>query len=97
MSFEPQSQHITADGTYRINVRYPGGPYAFGASGDFGGGTVAVFWVDRAGNPVEYEISPLEDEGGGKLHVPGNAIEVVVSGSTSPEIFISLQKIDPRP
>lgn len=84
------SNKITANGTY--DVATPPGRYALGIGGTaFGSGSLAISWLDAAGNATAYDDSPLTANGGLEIIVPNAAgIRLVLSGATNPVITVSL-------
>lgn len=88
------SNKITADGTYDIDTAP--GRYGLGIGGSaFGSGSLAISWLDSAGNAVAYADSPLTANGGLEIIVPNAAgIRLVLTGATNPVITVSLTLLD---
>ncbi len=85
---------ISTNGTYTLAVAP--GRYALGIGGtSFGGaGSLAVKWVDAAGNAIAYPDSPLTAVGGFEIVVPGSSVSLILTGATSPDILVSLTRLD---
>lgn len=86
----PANYTLTADGTY--DFRFPTETKAaiVTAAGNFGGGSLAISWVDAEGNAVEYPDSPLTEGGGFEALIPNNIISFDLDGSTSASIKITI-------
>jgi len=80
---------ITADGTYTVST-IPGKSYTFAASGTFGGGSLAVKWVDAAGNSSAYAGSPAASAETWSFTAASNQVQLVLSGATDPAITIGI-------
>jgi hypothetical protein len=80
---------ITADGSYEVNT-LPGSRYTFSASGDFGGGSLAIQWLDSAGNATAFEESPITAAGTFILTAPSSQIRLVLTGATYPDITLAM-------
>ena len=84
------SNPIIEDGTYTLDIA-AGKYYACGASGDWGGsGSLAVNWTDVNGVSVPFPDSPLTADGGFVFCAPAGLLTLVLSGSTSPSINITI-------
>lgn len=84
------SNTITTDDIpYTLPIT-PGKYYAFGASGTWGSGSLAVNWVDSAGNSVALPDSPLTANGGFVFCAPSSTLSLVLTGSTDASINISI-------
>lgn len=70
---------IIANGTYTLPVT-PGKYYSFGASGTWDSGSLAVNWVDSAGNAVALPDSPVTANGGFVFCAPTSTISLVMTG-----------------
>jgi hypothetical protein len=80
---------IEADGTYTVAV-IPGHRYVFAAAGTFGGGSLAIKWLDARGNAVAFEDSPLTAAGTFAVYAPTPVVQLILSGATDPAITVSL-------
>jgi len=80
---------LTADGNTDIDWR-PGTKGSIGFSGDFGGGTVTVFYLVGdtyvAFKNTSGAISYTDDDGFSFDGVPGSSIRITLASSTSPDI-----------
>jgi hypothetical protein len=83
---------ITANGTYTQQIT-PGRYYALGAGGTFGSGSLAVSWTDVSGNSATLPSSPLTAAGGFVFVAPANALTLVLSGATDPNIKVSIATV----
>lgn len=86
----PADNIITADGTYDYRFPTETKLAVVTAAGEFGGGSLAISWVDAAGNAVEYPDSPLTEGGGFEALIPNNVISFDLDGSTSASIKITI-------
>ena len=84
----PADYTLTEDGTYDFRFPTETKTAIIAAGGDFGGGSLAISWVDSAGNAVEYPDSPLTEGGGFEALIPNNAVSFKLDGSTSASIKI---------
>lgn len=91
MAFEiyPE-QNLTADGTTTVNL--PGGEYAVTAAGTWGSGTLAIKWNDGT-NSVTYPDGSLTADGGLIIAVGTGKIDLVLSGSSSPDLIVKFNRI----
>jgi lysophospholipase L1-like esterase len=80
---------ITADGTYTVTT-YPGKKYTFAAGGTFGGGSLALNWHDQTDNTGAIAGSPSTAAETYTFTAPTNQVDLVLTGSTSASISISL-------
>lgn len=80
---------ITADGTYTV-ATLPGKTYSFAASGDFGGGTLAVKWLDDEGNATAFPNVTLSAAGAFPFTAPSKTVALVVADATDPDIEVSV-------
>lgn len=71
---------ITANGVYTLRVD-PGRRYAFGASSAAWSGSLAVQWVDNAGNATSFPDSPLTAPGGFEFIAPAGMVQFVMTGT----------------
>lgn len=86
--------NITADGTteFRTGV---GKNYLFTAAGTFGSGTLTLTWTDGT-NDVAYPDAALTADGGVEFAAVSNPTKVVLSGSSSPDILVSISPVSQR-
>lgn len=84
--------NITADGTYPITGLQPGMRYAFGVSGTFGGGTLALKWGNDQGVYTTFNdgVADLNftTNGGREVLFPLGIGQVVLTGSGGATIDI---------
>ena len=84
--------NLTADGTTTLDA-FIGKPYTFGFAGDFGGGSLAVnFVLDGVAAP--FQNSPVTAPGTFVEDSPGTEIQLVLTGSTDPDIVVSIAQVD---
>lgn len=69
---------IVANGTYTLPIT-PGKYYSFGAAGTWDSGSLAVNWVDSAGNSVAFPDSPITANGGFVFCAPATSISLVMT------------------
>lgn len=88
---------ITANGAHVVSV-FPGFPYLVAASGDFGGGSLALEWLDEDGDATPLDISPATIGFAKKSESPSSRIRATLSGATAPdiELVISLTNTNPH-
>lgn len=86
--------NITADGTTTQDVT-EGAEYAISIGGSFGSGTLSIQWNDGS-NANEYPSGSFTAEGGLVIVTPTDQVDFVVSGSTTPDIDITLSRIEVR-
>jgi hypothetical protein len=84
--------NLSADGTITFDA-FIGRNYTFGFAGDFGGGSLAVnFVLDGVAAP--FPNSPLNGPGTFTAVAPGSQIQLVLSGSTDPDIEFSIAPVN---
>lgn len=83
------SNKITADGSYTIPT-LAGQVYTFSVAGSFGGGSLAIKWIDAAGNSTAFSQSPVTAAASFAVRAPSDQVELVLTGSTSPLLTIGL-------
>ena len=83
---------IIADGTYTV-ATIPGQAYVFSASGDFGSGSLAIRWNDGT-NATAFAQSPATSAETWTITAPTRQVDLVLTGSTDPDIRISLAPVD---
>lgn len=84
---------IIADGTYTLPIT-PGKYYSFGAAGTWDSGSLAVNWVDAAGNSVALPDSPLADDGGFVFCAPSSTLSLVMTAvDTESAVQISIATV----
>lgn len=83
------SNTITADGTYSLST-IPGQLYVFSVAGTFGSGSLAIKWIDPAGNATAFSTSPATSATTFTLRAPSAQVDLVLSGSTNPSLTIGL-------
>lgn len=76
---------ITSDGSAVITT-FTGQRYIVGISGDFGGGSMAVNWLDDDGDATPYNGSPLTEGGAIGIDAASPRLQLVLTGSTSPTL-----------
>jgi hypothetical protein len=69
---------IIANGTYTLPIT-PGKYYTFGAAGTWDSGSLAVNWVDSAGNSVALPDSPVTANGGFVFCAPATSLSLVMT------------------
>lgn len=80
---------LTADGTYTLDIT-PGQNYTLGAAGTWGGGSLALNWVDESGNTVPFDNSPMTANGAFVLCSPAGTMSLVLTGSAGASIRIQI-------
>ena len=92
MNNYPQTK-LTADGTTSLSLAP--GEYSVFASGNFGGGSLALKWKSGNKESVTYPDGDLTEPGGLIIAVGADRVELVLSGSTTPSIEVRINRIIP--
>lgn len=82
-----QSDTLSADGTITLNIN-DGNRYLYKVTGDFGSGTISVQDSDSD------EIASHTTAGGNEFAATGNQVKFVLTGSTSPDLTISVLDVE---
>lgn len=90
------NNRIVADGTYTLPT-IAGKRYSFSAGGSFGGGSLAILWHDANGNTGAYEFSPITSTENSTFTAATSQVDLVLTGSTTPEITITMVQADASP
>ena len=80
---------ITANGTYTVSTE-PGNRYIFSAAGDFGGGSLAVQWVDSSSTATAFGESPATAAETWGFSAPTRTVALVLTGATDPDITVGV-------
>jgi hypothetical protein len=83
---------ITANGSYSLQT-YPGQTYVFAVSGNFGGGSLAVRWLEGA-TGTAYAGSPVTAATSLVFVAATTNAELVLSGATAPDLTVSVRLSD---
>jgi hypothetical protein len=86
------SNPVILDGTYTLDID-PGRYYSFGASGTWGGGSLAISWTADDGTGAAFPDSPLTADGGFVFAAPAGTLTLVLSGSTDPSLRLAIAPI----
>lgn len=83
---------ITDNGTYEVPV-LRGYRYVFAISGEFGGGSVSVSWLNSTGGAILFGGGNFTGDGTFEFAAPTDRVALVVSDTSSPILEVSLSLI----